>query len=62
METFTDLLERYLDLRDELKDEENNFVSIQDRVLARQSLTKLKRELDLMMRDVSKGRYDEDYS
>lgn len=62
METFTDLLERYLDLRDELKDEENNFVSIQDRVLARQSLTKLKRELDLMMRDVSKGRYDEEYS
>lgn len=62
METFTALLERYLDLRDELKDEENNFVSIQDRVLARQSLTKLKRELDLMMRDVSKGRYDEEYS
>lgn len=62
METFTDLLELYLDLRDELKDEENNFVSIQDRVFARQSLTKLKRELDLMMRDVSKGRYDEEYS
>ena len=62
METFTELLERYLDLRDELKDEENNFVSIPDRAFARQDLAKLKRELDLMMRDVSKGRYDEEYS
>ena len=61
METFSELLERYLDLRDELKDEENNFVSIQERSLARQDLNSLKRKLDLMMRDVSKGRYDEDY-
>jgi len=61
VETFSELLERYLDLRDELKDEENNFVSIQERSLARQDLNSLKRKLDLMMRDVSKGRYDEDY-
>lgn len=62
METFTDLLDRYLDLRDELKDEENNFVSIHERSIARQDLSKLKQELDVMMRDVSKGRYDEEYS
>lgn len=62
MDTFTELLDRYLDLRDELKDEENNFVSIQDRVFARQDLARYKRSLDLMMRDISKGRYDEEYS
>ena len=61
METFSELLERYLDLRDELKDEENNFNSIPERQMARLDLMNLKRNLDLMMRDVSKGRYDEDY-
>lgn len=61
METFSELLERYLDLRDELKDEENNFNSIPERQMGRLDLMNLKRNLDLMMRDVSKGRYDEDY-
>lgn len=61
METFSELLERYLDLRDELKDEENNFNSIPERQMARLDLMNLKRNLDLMVRDVSKGRYDEDY-
>lgn len=61
METFSELLERYLDLRDELKDDENNFNSIPERQMARLELMNLKRNLDLLMRDVSKGRYDEDY-
>lgn len=49
MNKFSDTLEKYLDLRDELKNEEDNFGSIQQRIDARMELYSLKDELDIIL-------------
>lgn len=46
MYKFSDTLEKYLELRDDLKDEELNFNSIPDRSFARMELAGLKSQLD----------------
>ncbi len=52
MSKFMELLDDYLDLRDELKDEENNFNSIPERRQARERLMYLRDYLDVFLASI----------
>lgn len=51
MNKFTDVLDLYLDLRDELKNEEDNFNSIDDRRRAREVLNDYRNELNKFFKE-----------
>lgn len=52
MGKFMELLDDYLDLRDELKDEENNYNSIPDRIAARSRLSFLRDYIDVWIESI----------